>query len=291
MAEMGKSEDSTGAFDFTEAANQLLGQSGYELRVNPFMEHWAKIARNFPGKKVLNPEFDPEKVQLNPTNSFWLELSRGETVATFAMRDLGTADLCETLTSYDLWGGSGQIIEAENTELLPRGRVTLEGACWIHPAHRGTGLAWLLPRIARALALQRSWSPDAFMGFIVNRPFEDGIQLALEKYGCAQMFKFADSFSYPFLPVQPLYLTVSDRDYVDHQLSVATRSLREYAHHKMGRDFVAFIRQGQQQPVEAGGRTVRSVFDALVRRAGEIGSRRPVDNNGFAEKRLVELDG
>jgi len=288
---MTNTTNSSGAFEFVEAANQLLSRSGYELRVNPFLTQFAKAAKNFHGKKIVNPEFDPSLVSLDPSNSFWLELNRGETVASFAMRDLGSEELCEALTSYAIWGGGEKSIQPQNTDMLPQGRVTLEGACWIHPAHRGVGLAWLLPRIARALAMQRSWAPDSFMGYLVNRPLKDGKELAIEKYGCARMFCFTDSFYYPMLPVQPLYISVSDQNYVHEQLSVSTGCLRDYADQKMGRDFVAFIREGQEKPVEAGRLTVSSMFNTLVGGAGKIGGSGPINNDGFAEKRLVKVDG
>jgi hypothetical protein len=276
-------------FDFVETATQLLEQSGYELRINPFMSQWATAAGNFTGKKVLNPEFNPKLIDLNPANSFWLELIRGETVASFAMRDLGAESLCDRISDYTLWGGGSGSIQVENQDLLPIGNLTLEGACWIHPAHRGLGLPWILPRMARALALERAWAPAAFVGYIVNRPLSEGKQLALEKYGCERLFKITDSFHYPFLPVQPLYLTVSERDYVIDQLFISTRRLRVYADQKVGRDFVAFIREGQNKPVETGRRAVGGMFDALVGGAAKISGRRPIDDHGFAKNRVVEI--
>ncbi len=276
-------------FDFVETATQLLERSGYELRINPFMSQWATAAKNFVGKKVLNPEFDPNLIEFSPANSFWLELIRGETVASFAMRDLGAESLHDLISNYSLWGGGPGPIQVENQDLLPRGNLTLEGACWIHPAHRGLGLPWLLPRIARSLALQRDWAPAAFVGYIVNRPLSDGKQLALEKYGCERLFKITDTFVYPFLPVQPLYLTVSEHDYVIDQLSISTRRLRQYTDQKVGRDFVAFIREGQNEPAEAGRRAVGGMFDTLVGGTAKKGGRRPIDDHGFAKQRLVKI--
>ncbi|MBT5191724.1 MAG: hypothetical protein HOH61_24405 [Rhodospirillaceae bacterium] len=275
--------------DFAEEARQLLEQSGYELRINPFMSQWATAAAEFPGKKVLNPEFDPKLINLNPANSFWLELNCGETIASFAMRDLGAENLCDLISTYALWGGGPGPLQVENRDRLPTGNLTLEGACWIHPAHRGLGLPWLLPRIARALALQRTWAPSSFVGNIVNRPLADGKQLALEKYGCQRLFKIADNFCYPFLPVQPLYLTVSDRDYVIDQLSNSARCLRQYADQKVGRDFVAFIREGQKQPTKTRRRAVGGMFDTLVGGAAEIGGRRPINDHGFTKNRVVKI--
>ncbi len=125
---------------------------------------------------ALAPSFAPRHGGIGVENGFWLagHDAEGRIVAAQAARfyDFGNENLADHLTSLRLFypaparqAGNGETCQAPPAADTIRGRAVLSGATWVAPAWRGRGLAAILPRLSRLLALQR-WQGDTTFSFV-----------------------------------------------------------------------------------------------------------------------------
>lgn len=128
----------------------------------------------------LAPSFDPRHGAVNAGNAFWIRgrNESGDTVLTHAIRHYQMIEttLAAELESLRLLYGDPQR-QARPHEICRvsvaaaqqiRGSVVYSGGTWLRPDFRGRGLASIVPRLARSIALAR-WNTD-FAFSLVERP-------------------------------------------------------------------------------------------------------------------------
>lgn len=134
---------------------------------------------------ALAPSFDPRHGGIAPDTAFWLRGidADGEVVATQAARfyDFGSTSLGQHLSDLRLFYPApaqqampGESCAAPAQAALLHGRTTLSGATWVAPAWRGRGLASILPRLSRLLALTR-WQSDLTFSFVADTLLARGL--------------------------------------------------------------------------------------------------------------------
>lgn len=153
-------------------ANRAIAERGVALEFGAFDELLRVNEANRDSWLPLFPALNPQFGGLDDDNAFCI-LGRddeGEVVATQAGRlfdwpERSFADAATDMTLlYD--DPSTQANPGENWSVSApmahqlRGKIAFTGAVWYHPKVRGRGLASLVPRLARGLALTQ-WNVDA----------------------------------------------------------------------------------------------------------------------------------
>jgi hypothetical protein len=124
-------------------------------------DHWHPLA----------PSFDPRNGGVNADNGFWIvgRNEDGEAVLTqvvrhFPMQETSLTRELETLRFF--YGdpvrqaSAGEsCVSSASTAAKICGSVVYSGGTWFRPDFRGRGLASIVPRIGRAIALSR-WNTD-----------------------------------------------------------------------------------------------------------------------------------
>jgi hypothetical protein len=147
--------------------------------------HWHPIA----------PNFDPRVSAVTRDNAFWIagRNADGDAVLTQVVRHLplNETSLADELRSLRFFYGdpARQAREGERCEVSApsaariRGGVVNSGGTWFRPDYRGRGLASIVPRMARAIALSRWNAGIAFS--LVLRPLVERRMPA--RYGFRQI--------------------------------------------------------------------------------------------------------
>lgn len=134
----------------------------------------------------LAPSFDPRCSNVNGDNGFWIvgRNEGGEAVLTqvvrhFPLHDTTLADELRTLRFFygdparHAQAGERCEVTAPNTSRI-RGDVVYSGGTWLRPDFRGCGLASIVPRMGRAIALSR-WNTDFAFSLVLRRLVEKEI--------------------------------------------------------------------------------------------------------------------
>lgn len=143
----------------------------------------------------LAPNFHPRFSAIDRNNGFWI-LGRnddGEAVLTQVVRyypldDVTLADELRSLRFFYAdparYARSGERCEvsAPNAARI-RGRVVSSGGTWFRPDYRGRGLASIVPRMGRAIALSR-WNTDFAFSLVLRSLAEKGMA---RRYGFRQV--------------------------------------------------------------------------------------------------------
>jgi hypothetical protein len=134
----------------------------------------------------LAPSFDPRYGSINRDNGFWIvgRNEDGEAVLTqvvryFPMQDTTLERELESLRFF--YGNPARQAKAGETctssaAAAPSisGNVVYSGGTWFRPDYRGRGLASIVPRMGRSIALSR-WNTDYAFSLVQRRLVEKGI--------------------------------------------------------------------------------------------------------------------
>lgn len=119
----------------------------------------------------IPPSFDPRLGAIGPENGFWISGRNdlGEVVLTQAVRlyELQSSTLHDELASLRFFYSNrerqaqpGERCEVNTSAAAGiKGRVVYSGGTWFRPDYRGRGLASIMPRLSRSIALSR-WDTD-----------------------------------------------------------------------------------------------------------------------------------
>lgn len=134
----------------------------------------------------LAPSFDPRHGAVHPGNGFWIRgrTDEGDTVLTHVIRHFQMTDttLAAELESLRLFYRDPQR-QAQPHETCCvkvaaarqiRGSVVYSGGTWFRPDIRGRGLASIVPRLARSIALAR-WNTDFAFSLVACPLVEKGL--------------------------------------------------------------------------------------------------------------------
>ena len=166
-------------------ADQAARQRGVTLSLVTL----AELAAFFKTRKdwSLYPIFDPAHTHQQPGSGFGFigRNAEGEVVATQGARflELGAGSLKAEAESLRIfYGDRERPAQARCSMPAPiagaiTGNVVYSGTTWFRPDHRGRGLASILPRLSRALALTR-WNTGFTISFIDWALVERGVAKA-----------------------------------------------------------------------------------------------------------------
>ncbi len=156
--------------------------------------------------------FNPERVNLNPENAFWIsgENAAGEIVVTWGARiyDWRDTNLAEQACAMFYGEDRGQPCEV-TAEAASRisGVVVCGVASWVHPDYRRQHLSRLIPRIGKAYACGR-WPIDWSFCYVTRKHVEQGLAAS---YGQKNV---SHSVSYPGTPWLNIAVAYSTADEV-----------------------------------------------------------------------------
>jgi len=168
----------------------------------------------------LPPNIDPRFNELGPENSFWIRgrNAAGESVLTGAVRlyRFTETSLKEELESLRLFyrypmaqqcPGERCVVTAPSAQRLV-GQVLYSGGVWFRPDFRGLGLASIVPRLARTIALSR-WNTDYAFSLVGRKLVEKGVS---RSYGFRNIEFSVDWYDSIYGAHFPLALVWIDRD-------------------------------------------------------------------------------
>lgn len=134
----------------------------------------------------LAPSFDPRTGAVDADNGFWIcgRNEDGEPVLTQVVRhyDMRNSTLARELESLRVFYGDPQIqsgayetcATSASTAGKISGSVVYSGGTWFRPDLRGRGLASIVPRLGRSLALSR-WNTDYAFSLVQRKLVDKGI--------------------------------------------------------------------------------------------------------------------
>lgn len=186
---------------------------GLRVHVRRDFDRYCALRRAH-GDHHLNQAFDPDHVRFDKRD-FWLLIEQQDAspVATYCLRVLETENVYTEILTQRLWFGSGPRLVDPRFEIdcaIPPfgGVVASSGGMWVHPARRGAGVSWIVPRLARALALRNS-SIEHDFGMVLNNP--DPARLAVRNYGYARVEVMTDGWFPPEQADMTVHLCHADR--------------------------------------------------------------------------------
>jgi hypothetical protein len=134
----------------------------------------------------LAPSFDPRNGAVDSANGFWIcgRNEDGEPVLTQVVRhyDMRNSTLAAELESLRVFYGDPQrqsgayetcAASAPTADRIS-GSVVYSGGTWFRPDLRGRGLASIVPRLGRSLALSR-WNTDFAFSLVQRKLVDKGI--------------------------------------------------------------------------------------------------------------------
>lgn len=162
---------------FLLRADAALVDRGIRLYRCPISELVRVNALNRESWGAFSPILDVRVAPLGPADSYCLTgtTASGEIVVAQGGRLLDTMlgtlqDLADSQSIYYGHPHQPDIAQPRCTMNVPmarelRGRLVCSGGTWVKPSHRGLGLAAILPRISRTLALGW-WNTDYTISFL-----------------------------------------------------------------------------------------------------------------------------
>jgi hypothetical protein len=187
----------------------------------------------------LNQAFDPEYTSFNK-NDFWL-LARGQSghaIATYCVRRLINDDFYQLIRTQALWFSRIPGLQrklAVECEIRPfGGEIAHGGGLWVRQDLRGSSrLAFVLPRLARALALDdRAFDHDT--GMIRSAPNDSAksaerkaVFAGMRTYGFARVSRFVDGWFPPEGRTAIMHLCHATKDEAIASLSDTISPARE----------------------------------------------------------------
>ncbi len=167
-------------------ANKAIADRGIALEFAPFSELLRVNEANRDSWLPLFPALNPQFCGLSEDNSFCIvgRDAEGEVVATQAGRlfDWQNTSFAEAACNMSLLyddpatsanpGETWTVTAPMASELC--GTIAFTGAVWYHPKVRGRGLASLVPRLARGIALAK-WNVDATIVMMSNNTHSHGL--------------------------------------------------------------------------------------------------------------------
>lgn len=213
-------QDETHSLNETEIIQQkiedclvTLADAGIIIRERQDFSAYNALRRRY-GDIHLNQAFDPQHTKLTDRD-FWLlaENRHGEAIATYCLRRFIVDDFYDMIRSRALWFSAHPPPPDTRFAIACKippfgGEITHGGGLWVRRDYRGFSskrafLAFILPRLARAIALQTA-SFDHDTGMIRNDP-KDSPRLADRKaafmgihvYGFARVHMFVDGWFPP----------------------------------------------------------------------------------------------
>jgi hypothetical protein len=168
-----------------------------------------KNVRVVNGDRRLNQAFDPEFTHFDE-DDFWIfaRNKSGDVIATYCIRYFAVRDFYQLIRSQELWfskwPGPSAYLDVQCIIPAFGGEIAHGGGLWVRQDYRGSSrLAFVLPRLGRALALDRR-PLDHDTAMIRNDPV-DAPQAATRKatfagirlYGFARVSRFANGWFPP----------------------------------------------------------------------------------------------
>lgn len=171
---------------------------GLEIVQESDFHAWARELAAAPGITAVSKAFNPDYCDL--TNALWLRLHDGrQLLGTIAGKRL-TGDFLALQRSGALWfGRRSNEFEPLALEFPPsvpdiKGRLGYFGALWLHPQTRGTGLAGIMARMMRAVAM-REWDLDWLCGGVLEALAR--AQVPTRVYGYAHCVRISGKIRFP----------------------------------------------------------------------------------------------
>lgn len=188
-----------------DTAAALIGQCltrahvlGLAVEQETDFHAWARELAMAPGIRAVSPAFDPDYCDLS--QAYWLRLhDDGQLVGTIAGKRLRGSFL-EMQRSGELWLGRRAREHARLALSFPvsvphiAGTLGYFGALWLHPDIRGAGLAGVMARMMRALAMQE-WDLDWCCGGVLEELARR--QIPTRIYGYAHCVRISDRIHFP----------------------------------------------------------------------------------------------
>ncbi|MGH7053177.1 MAG: hypothetical protein ACREFA_05095 [Stellaceae bacterium] len=248
-----------------------LADAGITLRVRRNFKAYAAVRRDH-GDHHLNQVFDPQYARFGDRD-FWLlaQNRRGEAIATHCVRRFIADDFYDLIRSQALWFGARPHLTDPRfivTCAIPPfgGEIAHGGGLWVRPDHRGSAkLAFILPRLARAIAL-RTAPFDHDSGMIRNDPCDvprlserKAAFMGLRTYGFARVHRFVAGWFPPEGREAIMHLCHATREEALASLVAPPSGIARLRRPQLGQralvdqheqliDISAIRCQGQQQP-------------------------------------------
>lgn len=226
---------------FILASDRAARQMGLHLRVRTDFDALLWLNRRETARGNWYPivdMFNPELVELGPENALWIsgENSNGEIVVTFAVRifDWRGSSLAEQACALFYGEDRGQpcIVTAEAAHLIS-GIVTINGANWVRPDHRGRQISALSPRLSKAVSCAR-WPVDWLFAFVTQKHIDRGMPAV---WGSRHV---ASAISYPGTPWVNLSITYSSASEIYEDIAnFLTMRLSDASSFQLAADAVA----------------------------------------------------
>ena len=159
---------------------------------------WARELGQAPGITAVSQAFDPDYCDL--TDAFWLRLHDGRRLLGTIAAKKQVGDFLALQRSGELWFGRraaefGPIPLSFPADIPPlRGDLGYFGALWLHPDTRGIGMASVMARLVRAMAM-RDWNLDWLCGGVL-----EGLALRdvpIRVYGYAHCVRISEEILFP----------------------------------------------------------------------------------------------
>lgn len=192
--------------------DQLLAaicRRGYIIEQNPDLSRWRECMAAAPGTAAVNPSFDPAHHDFSASGGqYWLRVATmpgpdrppSETAAIIAFRllEVGHGGWIEWLETGRLFSSRlrplGRPRVEHPVDMNWTGRIGHHGGLWVEPTrHRGTGLAYLLTHLVRAISL-RDYGVDHHVGVVLEDLFRTGLPTRASGYGYPRAVPSLDGF-------------------------------------------------------------------------------------------------
>lgn len=229
---------------YLEAATELLAREGLTVTVRRDMAAWAGIVRAGPKNAGVNPTFDPDCTGPHD-DAFWVEIRDAETVVAVAASRL---ILCEGY--YDhvraglLWSRPpGRAVDILIDEPGFSGPMAHSGGLWVHPAARGSGLSWIVPRFNQAVS-QLVWPIRDVASVIFRGVHDSGLPATYGAHCCRPLI---DGHFWPTGRNELIYSAEYPGSHLVMRAQWDLDLLHDHGDKKM-RDLAAMIREWNRQP-------------------------------------------
>ena len=195
--------------EFILKVDRRVREAGIRLSMSEdFGELYETNQKNSSDWYQLVPWYNPAYGQIEPGQGFWLRGidASGATVLTHAVRlyPCESSTLKEEIESLRMIYSdvahradkrTRAVVTAPSAARID-GRITCSGALWFRSDYRGKGLAGVIPRLTRAIALTR-WAPDFHVTYVVKEKAAHGITKVYGYDGHADGISIFDMPGFP----------------------------------------------------------------------------------------------